>query len=126
MHCFRWAEIRLLRRGREADVLNQQAGLLASIYCVIFLGKTLYFPITILRLIVLIVTIKLFAVLFLGKTFYFLNTILRLRVLIVTKKLLGILDEMLEEVAFAKLPVASCYWNREKLKQCEGAIRYSA
>ena len=81
---------------------------MASIYCVIFLGKTLYFPITILRLIVLIVTIKLFAVLFLGKTFYFLNTILRLRVLIVTKKLLGILDEMLE-VAFAKLPVASCY-----------------
>lgn len=125
MHCFRWAEIRLFRRGREADVLNQQAGLLASIYCVIFLGKT-PFPITILRLIVLIVTIKLFAVLFLGKTFYFLNTILRLRVLIVNKKLLGILDEMLEEVAFAKLPVASCYWNLEKLKQCEGARRYSA
>lgn len=98
MHCFRWAEIRLFRRGREADVLNQQAGLLASIYCVIFLGKTLYFSITILRL----------------------------RVLIVTKKLLGILDEMLEEVAFAKLPVASCYWNREKLKRSEGARRYSA
>ena len=63
----RFSYFRLFRRGREADVLNQQAGLLASIYCGIFLGKTLYFPITILHLIVLIVTIKLFAVLFLGK-----------------------------------------------------------
>ena len=105
----RFSYFRLFRRGGEADVLNQQAGLLASIYCGIFLGKILHFPITILHLIVLIVTIKLFAVLFLGKTFYFLNTILRLRILLVTNKLLGILDEMLEEVAFAKLPVASCY-----------------